>query len=544
MHASVVALAWEFWGRNRWVFGIFVVYVAAYAVIAAINPGSTPERFAGLGSIWFVGGMCFLIVIFAHGSDVRLETADSGFPTRHFLLPVRTSVLVGWPMLQGALAAVLAWVIWDRCVLRPCGIETPFWWTPMLAAGVVTTQALLWVPFGLPWVRVPVAIVVLTVLVRAPAVLARAGERFTEPDTENAILTTFAVVLIPIAFLLACFGVSRARRGDSPDWLRGFWSLRPTVRADGRERPPFSSPMRAQVWYEWRLRGQGFPILVLFMLAGPMAWGVLLEPNDNNRTGFGVTLLFVPILFACCCGSYMGATGDNLRTMFAISVFAATRPMSNSEIVRAKLWTGLLTAVATWVMTLAVTLGWLVYTGGVRDLPQLWEHAVSSFGLARAVVLCVLVAVGPVAVMWRLLVENLWVGLTGRLWVGHAAAIASGTIVLQAFYEWTLWKADPGRAERILSALPWIAGGAVVVKLVVAGWALRTLGRNGALAAGTVGRLVVAWAVCTAGLFGLLVWLVPAGLVPVYQLALGAVLSVPCARLLVAPLVLGWNRHR
>jgi hypothetical protein len=538
-----VTLTWEFWGRNRWAFRVFVVFVAVWAVLAAVAPGREPERFAALGSIWFGMGMCFLIVIFSHGAEVRLETADSGFPARHFLLPVRTSVLVGWPMLQGALAAVLAWVIWDHCVLRPCGIETPFWWTAMLAAGVVTTQALLWVPFGLPWVRVPVAIVVLTALVRAPTLLARAGERFTEPDTENAILTTCAAVLIPIAFLLARFGVSRARRGDGPDWLRGVGLLRAAGK-DTRERPPFSSPLRAQMWYEWRLRGQGFPLLVLFMLLGAMAWGVLLEPNDNNRTEFGVTLLFVPILFACFCGSYMGATGDNFRTLFAIPVFAATRPMSNSGIVTAKLRTALRTAVTTWVMTVALLLGWLVYTGGVRDLPRVWEHAVTHFGFARACVLCVLLAVGPVAILWRLLVENLWVGLTGRIWVGHVAALASVIIPLQALYEWTLWKADPGRMERILNALPWIAGAAVAVKLVVAGWALRALRRRDALTAGTAWRLVTAWALCTAGLFGLLVWLVPAGLVPVYGLALGAVLTVPCARLLVAPLALEWNRHR
>ena len=55
----------------------------------------------------------------AYGAEVRVETADSGFPARAFVLPVRTAVLVGWPMLQGAGAAVLAWVIWDRLVLRP-----------------------------------------------------------------------------------------------------------------------------------------------------------------------------------------------------------------------------------------------------------------------------------------------------------------------------------------------------------------------------------------------------------------------------------------
>jgi hypothetical protein len=98
MHAPAIALAWEFWGRNRWGLLAFGVFVAVYAVVAAVAPGANPEQFAALGSMWFVLGLCYLLVMFAHGGEVRLEPADSGFPTRFFLLPVRTSVLVGWPM--------------------------------------------------------------------------------------------------------------------------------------------------------------------------------------------------------------------------------------------------------------------------------------------------------------------------------------------------------------------------------------------------------------------------------------------------------------
>jgi hypothetical protein len=50
--------------------------------------------------------------------------------------------------------------------------------------------------------------------------------------------------------------------------------------------------------------------------------------------------------------------------------------------------------------------------------------------------------------------------------------------------------------------------------------------------------------VIAAGLFALLAWLVPSGLVRVGYLALGVALVVPLTRLLVAPLALAWNRHR
>ena len=40
---------------------------------------------------------------------------------------------------------------------------------------VATSQAVLWFPFGLPWVRVLVAIAALTVLVQAPLFLSLLG---------------------------------------------------------------------------------------------------------------------------------------------------------------------------------------------------------------------------------------------------------------------------------------------------------------------------------------------------------------------------------
>ena len=107
-----------------------------------------------------------------------------------------------------------------------------------------------------------------------------------------------------------------------------------------------------------------------------------------------------------------------------------------------------------------------------------------------------------------------------------------------------MWNADPARRERFLDALPWVAGGAVVLKFLLAAWALRALCRRGELKPGAVAKLLGVWGLVAVGLFGLLLWLVPSGLVPAYGLALGVVLFVPLARLAVAPLALAWNRHR
>src|SRR5262245_20910101 len=151
MHSPALALAWEFWSRHRLGLSAVLVLVAGFALVCAISP--LPPNLASVNSIWFIMGLCYVIGVFAYGFESRLEVAESGFPSRLFLLPVRTWVLVAWPMLQGMAVAVLLWLAWNYCVLRPSGIETPRWWAVMLAAVVATSQAIVWRPFGIPWLR-------------------------------------------------------------------------------------------------------------------------------------------------------------------------------------------------------------------------------------------------------------------------------------------------------------------------------------------------------------------------------------------------------
>jgi hypothetical protein len=82
------------------------------------------------------------------------------------------------------------------------------------------------------------------------------------------------------------------------------------------------------------------------------------------------------------------------------------------------------------------------------------------------------------------------------------------------------------------------------LKFAVAAWVLRALHARGYLGPAAVAKVLGAWLLTAAVLFGLLVWLVPEGAAPAYGLALGVVLAVPLARLLVSPLALAWNRHR
>jgi hypothetical protein len=538
MRSPVVALSWELWWRHRLGLAAAAGLVAGFAAYFAAEPVS--RQFVSVSSIWFLIALCYVIGVFAYGFEARLEHAESGFPTRLFVLPVRTWVLVGWPMVQGMAAAVLMWLAWEALVLRPAGVETPAWWAVMLAAAVATVQALVWLPFGLPWVRIPVTVVVLTVLVRAPAVLSLFGDRLSDPDAEGTVLTLAAVAIIPVAFLLARAGVARARRGDTPDWTQ---VLRSTRRSGEplRQRPPFASALRAQVWYEWRLRGRGYVVTVAVVVAALMARGLLEHPSA--RVNFGLMFLFIPPLIAAYWGPTMGSPGESIRST-ALTAFAATRPLDDASLVAAKFRAATRAAAVAWAVVLAATAAWMAWAGGYDKFSVVWDAAVARHGPERVAGLCVLLALGFVLGTWRALVANLWVGLTGRTWLVPAQTIVMSMLVLYGLAEWVHWDSDADRRARLAEVIPRWATAAVVVKLLAAGWLLRALCRRGEIAAAAAGRLLGAWVAAAAALFAVLAWFVPSSLVPVYRLALGVVLFVPLARLAAAPLALAWNRHR
>src|SRR2546422_4853596 len=171
------------------------------------------------------------------------------YPARMFTLPVTNAALVGWPMLYGTAAMAILWLAARLFAVWPSGIEIPLIWPALLAAALLAwTQALTWMPYGLPGIRLIVAVLCLAALdtVVLVAIHFKAGE-----PTMVAILGP----QVPLAYLVARFAVARARRGDVPDW-RGL-SARPGDNAVlTRGRDHFSSPARAQAGVEWRGAGR------------------------------------------------------------------------------------------------------------------------------------------------------------------------------------------------------------------------------------------------------------------------------------------------
>jgi hypothetical protein len=537
MRSAVTALTWEFWRRHRLGLAGVWAMIAAFCTTCALGLYEFRSG-AALHSIWFMMGLAYVIGVFAYGFDGRLEAADTGFPARLLLLPVRTWVLVGWPMLQGMATALLMWVLWDSLVLLPSGIHVPRWWAPMLAAVVAASQALVWRAFPLPWLRLAVAVPVLIALTRIEPLLRFLGVRLSGPETENTTLSFVALAVVAAAYLAAWSGVSRVRHGSETDWYR-MLPLPGGLRRAYRTRRGFASPLSAQVWFEWRRRGLGYLLTVTICNLVIMLGGAVFERSLSAAADYATIFVILPIMIACIWGHYMGA-GDSVKSMFELTAFTTTRPMTNTGMVAAKLKA----AAIAWLVVLVTTTAWLAVTDKFVTSTRLWHHSVENLGRTRTVVVTAVLIAGPALLIWRLLVINLWVGLVGRAWFSVAQLFLSAIILSNVVFGWVWLRLSPERMDRLLDLLPWLAGLAILAKAALGVWLIRVLVRRGQFATATAWRSFAVWAAAALLLIALMGSLTRDGRVPFYGVAFGVVLFLPFTRLALAPLALAWNRHR
>jgi hypothetical protein len=521
--------------RHRWGLAALATYLAGLGTIKLLllGPGyratfAGPESFALVVVVPLAATFTYLLAVFSFGLSGDLAGRRSIYPTRLFTLPVTTDALAGWPMLYGTTAMALLWLATRRLAVWPADIAVPVVWPALLAAALLAwTQALTWMPYGLPGLRVLVTVVWLSVV----DMVALVALQLRVPES---VMAALLVPQLPLAFLVARRAVARARRGDVPDWL-GAWT-RPSHTAAVWRRPPnpFSSAARAQRWHEWRRHGRLLPALVAILL--PFETGLLFvarhDPSLAGYTLLGV-LLTPPFLAVFAAPSVSEMTP-----------FLATRPATSAALLAAKLHVTVRSTLAAWLLVLvaiplALTLSatWPVVAARASDFAQ-------EVGTPRAVVLALLGIVGLVAATWRQLAQSLYLSLTGRAWLvrGRVFAMLALLFFLGPIVQWI---ADHGDVQgRLWDALPWVLACLVGVKMSAAAGIIALLFRHRLLTDRALVTGAAAWCGTVLALYAVLVWILSAPFLPRYLVALIAILAVPLARLSAAPLALAWNRQR
>lgn len=527
MRTPALAFAWEFLRRHRWGF----VAIGAYMVVlAAMRPAlrgdfANTESFAFAVLVPTSATFMYFLAVFTFGLAGDVAGRPSMYPARMLTLPVTTSALAGWPMLYGGVAMMILWLGTRLFAKWPAGAEIPVYW-PLLFGPVLLgwMQALTWMPYPLPGLRVAFAVVWLTTI---DAVIMTA----LELKASEAVMLALLAPHLPLAFLVARHAVAKARRGDVPDWRGRFAASRPTARV----RDAFASATRAQEWIEWRQHGRSLPAMVAIVL--PFQLWLLFVFGEAPVIVYEVLAcaLLTPPLMA----TFVAAT-----VSYAVTPFVATRPLENHALIAAKLKATIRSTLAAWLLVaIAVPLAlWL--SGTTHLVLDVWRWLVEAIGTPRAAVLLALALAAMMAVTWKQLVQSLYIGMSGREWLIKGSAFVVLVFLAVAFPlgHWVL-HSKPAIAM-LWNASPWILAALVASKLFAGGWIAVRLHDRRLLSE----RALVAGAACWSGavfaLYGLLVWLLPALLFHRWFLALVAILALPLARLSAAPLALAENRHR
>ena len=511
MRTAASAIAWEFRQRHRWGFLMLAAYFAYLAVVRLkIDSG---EAFAIVIAVPLTTAVLFLLGVFTYGLSGDIAAQKSMYPARTFTLPLTNSALAGWPMAYGTTVMTLWWFATRALAAWPDGgANVPFVWPGLLAAAMVAwSQALTWMPYPLRNMRV-----VMTVLwlISIDAIVMIA----LEFKPSELVMIALLAPHVPLAYLTARFAVDKARHGGVED---------SRTRLSGQPRrlsSTFSSPSRAQLWLEWKQHGRTLPLLVAILL--PFELSMLFVFRETPVIIFETLsmVLFTPPFMA----AFVAATSaDEARA------FVATRPVTDTALIAAKLRSSLLSALASWgliAIALPVALKW---SGTSATVGEWGGTLVEVMGIPRAIVLSLTILFAYVLSTWTQLVQSLFVVLSGRASLKKASVfVALGvlTFVAPALY----WLGH-NREVRVLvwNGFPWIAAALVAIRIALMIPIAHRISHV----------MASVWSASVLALYAILCWIFPQILIRHYVLALIAILTIPIVRITAAPLAMTRSRH-
>lgn len=527
MRSPAAAFAWELFRRHRWGLagvGLYFLFLATLRLLVlgvARITFAEPWQFAAAVVVPLAGTFTYFLAIFTFGLEGDLAGRRSTLPTRRFTLPVTSAALAGWPMLYGGMAMAMLWLGTRALALWPTDVHVPVLWPALFAAVFLAwTQGLTWMPYPLPGLRVLLAVGWLggVGLVALLAVHLRVPE---------GVMLALLAPQWPLAFLVARYAVTRARRGE------GGRNGRAVQRALRARRAPFSSPERAQAWFEWRQSGRSLPIAVALVL--PFELSLLFVFRDTP------SLLKVTVTLVLLTPPGVAAFATEPR---ALPTFLGTRPLRSAALLRAKWVAALWSTGAAWLLVALALPTALWLSGTAAEMVDGLRHLAVHLGTPRATVLALLVVTALVAATWKQRVHGLYAGLSAHPWAARARVF--GTLVcltLLVLFLPSLLHSQEGLTA-LGRALPWILAVLAVIKVGAAAWIATAIQARGLLPDRSLVLDALAWSAAVLALHGVLVWLLPSVLFPHHMLVLVAILAIPRVRLAAALLALSGSRHR
>lgn len=442
------------------------------------------------------------------------------FPSRLFNLPVSTGYIFAWLVVVGQLAVVALYCCWNYFVRVPklemFGLYNDgLAWMSLLAI----TQGVAWALASWPITRMLILSGIAMGFVVSPAWRHYKGTEFVLP------------ALLVLGPCLGYVGLRKMRRGEwqGVDWERFFSMF--TRRGTMRGPRQFTSPARAQLWFEWRRFARTLCLYVAGLTVLPVVLLILtrfifrLDPFPGETiSGIAALLIGVPVLVHLFFGISPG---------FADLSFVLNRPLTNGRIVMTILKAvGIFTGIS-----------WLLACLSLLALRSLGTFAPPDGNFLTILVRYRLLAtLGLIVLSWRFAVVNLCFLLPNR---PRLRVFPAGLLMCAYFSPIALFLLSNHEEywNAFRRALPSILILLIAVKMSLAGLAFRNALHRRLLSPSEMIGYVTVWTLVVAAtaipiLFMLhgQSWAMP--------LVLCAILLTPLARIGFSPISLAWQRHQ
>jgi hypothetical protein len=326
--------------------------------------------------------------------------------------------------------------------------------------------------------------------------------------------------------------MQKMRHGQWQGWT---WTWPFTTTASSvelRRLEKFSSPARAQLWFEWRRftsRISFFtaslvlvPVVILLMRAA------VFGPLEEDAMYSIITgLVGAPLLIYFCFSASPGRTDQS---------FVMVRPLTNGEMVMAMLKAAAISAAFSWA-AVCLALSVMPLLGDFHLVEQYFP----TFPGCRAAIL-----LGFAFLTWRMMAVNLCFVLPENRWL---ASVPAWLVIIVAFLmgavAFNFQDYVNAHYALFLQRLPGLLTLLVAMKFLLAFLAFRASLKRRLLAPSALIGYLAVWILLVVG------WLTAALAIlhlnkvslPLLPLSLAIVLLVPLARIGLAPIALARNRH-
>jgi hypothetical protein len=400
-------------------------------------------------------------------------------------------------------------------------------------------------------VRVPVLAVAMVPLI----LLGACAGMFLESRVAAILIVIASVIWTFVAYWFGVQGLSRARAGSQGEWLHELLISRivkvrfPAAFAISPDR--FRSSFAAHLWAECRRNAILLPMMFAFVASPVMliVIGSVLSPRSRDvfivgsigltPSAFGLVVLMGFLVMYC--GLYGPGMGKfDVWGKDQIPAFFAIRPMTTPRYVIVKMTAAIIGGLAVWAMMLLLLVVWaLLEASSWNPRPSIVRAALAN-ATHRDLAMIAAVPLGLLALSFREMLTGMWSALTGRKWLATILGFAMTTLiaVMGALGGW-LYK-HPERQPELMECVPWLLGVALLVKLIVTGRIVSTIRKYRILSTDVLLRCGAMWLGGCVVLFLLGAFFIP----PSFTLAAGAMVMMPLARIVAAPLALHYNRHR